>query len=551
MSQKINETQLNLALQAIRKTPNLSTRRAAKIYQVGHRRLGERLRGIPPRRDISANSRRLTDLQESVLSEYILELDSKGFPPRLCVVEDMANRILATRQDERVGQRWAGNFVRRRPELRTRFQRKYDYQRAKCEDPAVVRAWFELVRNTIAKYAIVDADIYNFDETGFMMGVISTGMVVTSSDGRKQAKKTQPGNREWVTVVQAVNSVGYAIPPFLVVAGKNHLESWYNEVDFPPEWRAGVTSNGWTTNEMAMEWIRHFEEFTTPRKLGVYRLLVLDGHESHHSIDFEEYCKKHNIVTLCMPPHSSHLLQPLDVGCFSPLKKAYGRQIEELMRQQITHITKEDFIPAFRAAFQDSLTENNIQGGFRGSGLVPFDPERVISTLDLKLRTPTPQNSRPSTADPWTSLTPHNPTQTTSQTSFIKERVTRHQGSSPTAILDAVESLSKGTSKVMYQLALLRAENQQLRKANETLSKRRRRTKRRLQEGGSLNLQEAQAIMDDRDVADQLKQETWSGGGRQPRTETRARRCGNCNETGHNSRTCPIVIETSEEENSE
>jgi hypothetical protein len=432
-----------------------------------------------------------------------------------------------------------------------RFQRKYDYQRAKCEDPEVIRGWFELVKNVVAKYGICDTDIYNFDETGFMMGVISTGMVVTSSDGRAQAKKTQPGNREWVTVIQAVSSMGYAVPPFLVMAGKNHLESWYNKVDFPPKWRAGVTSNGWTTNEMAMEWVRHFEKFTAPRKLGVYRLLVLDGHESHHSVEFEEYCKEHNIVTLCMPAHSSHLLQPLDVGCFSPLKKAYGRQIEELMRQQITHITKEDFIPAFRAAFQASLTESNIQGGFRGAGLVPFDPERVISILDLRLRTPTPQNSRPGTADPWTSQTPSNPTQAISQGSFIKERVTKHQGSSPTAILDAVDSLSKSTSQVMYQMALLQAEVQQLRKANETLSKRRRRTKGRLQKGGSLNLREAQAIMDDRDVAKQLKQEVRGGEGSRARTETRARRCGNCNATGHNSRTCPIVVETSEEDISE
>jgi hypothetical protein len=234
MSQKINETQLNLALLAIQKNPQLSVRRAAKIYQVDNRRLGERLRGIPPRRDISANSRKLTDLEEIVLVERILELHSKGYPPRLCIVEDMVNRIIELRDGKRVGSRWAANFVRRQPELRTRFQRKYDYQRAKCEDPAVIRAWFALVKNTITKYSIVDSDIYNFDETGFMMGVISTGMVVTSSDGQKQAKKTQPGNREWVTVIQAINSVGYAVPPFLIMAGKNHLESWYDEVDFPP-----------------------------------------------------------------------------------------------------------------------------------------------------------------------------------------------------------------------------------------------------------------------------------------------------------------------------
>ena len=82
-----------------------------------------------------------------------------------------------------------------------RFQRKYDYQRAKCKDPDVIRRWFELVKNTIAKYLICDADIYNFDETGFIMGVISTGMVVISSNGQAKAKTIQPSNREWVTVV--------------------------------------------------------------------------------------------------------------------------------------------------------------------------------------------------------------------------------------------------------------------------------------------------------------------------------------------------------------
>jgi hypothetical protein len=138
--------------------------------------------------------------------------------------------------------------------------------------------------------------------------------------------------------------------------------------------------------------------------------------------------------------------------------------------------------------------------------------------------------------------------QATSQSSFIKDRVMQHQDSSPTSILDAIDQFSKGTSKVMHQLALLQAEVRDLRKANETLSKRRNRKKSRLQEGGSLNLREAQALMDERDVADQLQQEMRKGGGRRAREEIRARRCGNCNGTGHNARTCQVVIETSKED---
>ena len=72
--------------------------------------------------------------------------------------------------------------------------RKYDYQRAKCEDLKVIREWFALVYNIKVKYGIFDDDIYNFDETGFMMGIIIAIMVVTASDGRSRVKQAQPGN---------------------------------------------------------------------------------------------------------------------------------------------------------------------------------------------------------------------------------------------------------------------------------------------------------------------------------------------------------------------
>ena len=83
-----------------------------------------------------------------------------------------------------------------------------------------------------------------------------------------------------------------------------------------------------------------------------------------------------------MPPYSSYLLQPLDVGCFSPIKKSYGFQIEKPIQLQINHITKLEFLPAFRQAFK-AFTEQNIKAGFRATGLVPYNPERVILCLNL------------------------------------------------------------------------------------------------------------------------------------------------------------------------
>jgi hypothetical protein len=458
----------------------------------------------------------------------------------------MANQLLRERDAPPVGKLWAHRFVRRQSKIRTRYLRKYDYQRAKCEDPKVIGEWFALVRNVKAKYGIVDDDTYNFDEVGFMMGIIFAGMVVTTSDGRGKAKLAQPGNREWATVIQGVNALGWAIPPFIILAAQYHLANWYTECNLPADWRIATTDNGWTTNAVGLDWIKHFDFHTAPRTKGKYRLLILDGHESHHSTEFELYCQQNNIITLCMPPHSSHLLQPLDVGCFGPLKQAYGRQVEDLMRAHINHISKLEFLCAFREAFFASMTEKNIRGGFTGAGLVPYDPERVLSKLDVRLRTPTPLNSRAGTPQPWVFQTPHNPQEANCQSTLIKTRIANHQNSSPTSMLAAVDQLTKGTMAVMHEVSLLRSEVSSLRKANEALSKRRRAKKTRVQLGGSLTMQDAMNLLGQSAVVGEGVQETQPDGSGAGGARTKVRCCGVCGKPGHNARTCQEAAEASD-----
>ena len=133
------------------------------------------------------NSRKLTDLEERTIVQYILELDVPTFPPRLRGVEDIANHLLYERDTPPIGKLWAHNFVKRQPQLRICRIRRYDYQRAKYEDPKVISDWFTLVRNMKAKYGILDDDIYNFDETRFIIGIIFLGIVVTTLDSRSKA----------------------------------------------------------------------------------------------------------------------------------------------------------------------------------------------------------------------------------------------------------------------------------------------------------------------------------------------------------------------------
>ena len=55
-----------------------------------------------------------------------------------------------------------------------------------------------------------------------------------------------------------------------------------------------------------------------------YRLLILDDHDSHVSWQFVLACHNYKILPLCLPPHATHLLQPLDIAIFGPLQKSYG-----------------------------------------------------------------------------------------------------------------------------------------------------------------------------------------------------------------------------------
>ena len=426
------------------------------------------------------------------------------------------------------------------------WMRKYDYQRAKCEDPKVISEWFALVRNVKAKYGIVDDDIYNFDETGFMMGIIFVGIVVTTLDGRGKVKLAQPGNREWAMVIQGVNALGQAIPLFIILAVQYYLANQYIECDFLADWRIATTDNGWTTNAIGLDWIKYFDFYIVPRTKGKYRLLILDGHESYHSTEFELYCQQNNIITLCMPLHSSYLLQPLDIGYFGPLKRAYGRQVEDLIQMHINYISKLEFLYAFRAAFFASITKSNIQGGFVGAGLVPYNPERVLSKLDVKLYTPTPPTLWPGIVQPWVFQIPHNPREADSQSTLIKTCIANYQNSSPTSMLATIDQLTKGTIAIIHQVALLQVEVSSLRKANEALSKRWRAKRTRMQLRGSLAIQDTYSLLDRKAIGEEGVQETQPSGSGIGGGRTKVRCYGVCGKPGYNARTCQEAAESSD-----
>jgi hypothetical protein len=528
------EGDLQLAIQDINSQQVQSNTHAAAIYKVPRRTLVDRRAGKRPRHDCEPNTKRLTKLEEKVIVERILEESERGIPSSKADVRDMADKLLRERGGKEVGKNWVDRFIQRTPELRTRWTRPYDRQRAVCEDPAVIRPWFTLVQNMKAQYGIADEDMYNFDESGFLMGKITPQLVVTSSDKPGKRKQLQPGDREWVTLVQGVSATGKVIPPFLIFAGKVLISNWF--YDLPRNWVIQVSPTGWTNNNLALAWLKHFDSHARP--VGLYRLLIIDGHESHCSVDFQDLCKEKKIITLCMPPHSSHLLQPLDIACFSPLKRKYGDAISALARSRIHHINKETFLPAFKEAFEKTFTTQNVCAGFRGAGLVPHDPEAVLSKLDVRLNTP------PSTTvedGAWEAKTPRNAREIEAQSTLIRNRMQIQRGSPASSLDEQIKQLSKGAQQIAHNMVLMQEKIDRLQDTVEASTKRRSRKRR------YIRAEETSTVGEVADLVAATVVDSCNNGDRLSKRVRTERHCGRCGKTGHNSRTCKVEIEDVDE----
>ncbi|OHW96491.1 transposase [Colletotrichum incanum] len=160
--------------------------------------------------------------------------------------------------------------------------------------------------------AIKPANRYNMDETGILEGKGSNGLVL----GRakiKSVRKKQPGSRAWVSNIECISAKGIPLHPLVI----------YKAV-VPPRSQP-------TTDKTAVTWLKRvFLPQTAPSQSGQARLLILDGHRSHTTTEFIWQCYINNVHLLFLPPHTSHILQPLNQSVFSPVKSAYRKELKYL-----------------------------------------------------------------------------------------------------------------------------------------------------------------------------------------------------------------------------
>jgi len=111
-------------------------------------------------------------------------------------------------------------------------------------------------------------------------------------------------------------------------------------------------------------------------------LLVYDGHGSHTTAEMIEYALQHNIILFCLIPHTTHRLQPLDVGCFGPLQAHWCNRCNEILEETGEGMDMKDVVREYFTARRKAFTEKNILQAWRKSGLRPLNPD-IFTTADF------------------------------------------------------------------------------------------------------------------------------------------------------------------------
>ncbi len=370
----------------------VSQRIVSKKYGIPRATLYDRINGSESATKAQEHLQRLSAVEEGLLSDWIVNQSALGLSPTHQQLRELAVRVLAARGDlQPLGKRWMEGFLRRNPRVKTLRGKGLDSARLNGATTEVITAFFQLMDIPLIR-AIRQENRWNTDEHGLLEGKGSNGLVLGHS-AKKIAIRKQLGSRFWTTIIECISATGKALPPLVIFKGDSVQAQWFEDEEELTDWRFTTSQNGWTSNSLALEWlIEVFIPLTRPQRPQEYRLLVVDGHGSHTTDDFMYECFKNKIYLLFLPAHTSHVLQPLDLSVFGPLKSYYRAEITAISYlSETTPIGKVAFIKAYKKARAKGITIKNLAAGWKASGLWPINPAKpLMSRLLVK-----PLNSPP------------------------------------------------------------------------------------------------------------------------------------------------------------
>lgn len=322
----------------------------------------------------------LTIEEENELKNWIFEMSDRRFAISRVRVIQMATQMVAAKcrkkgkQIKPLTARWWRGFKGRHPDVVKRRTDELQNARGEALVYKRVKHFYDSFKDVIENYNIDPSRLWNADECGIQ---IDAPLRETfTKKGRKKVHVKTTGNRTLITLMGCGSATGNSIPPALVFPGKKLTKAMLKGA--PTGTVAMCTENGYFTAKAFKQYLDHFAKHSRPTEQSPV-LLVIDGFAGHIDADVLSHAKKLNILIECFPSHSTHALQPMDVGIFSSFKSYYRRRYAEWIEKHSDQkLLKEDFASLMCEPFYMAFRALNLISAFSATGLYPMEPEKAF-----------------------------------------------------------------------------------------------------------------------------------------------------------------------------
>ena len=277
-------------------------------------------------------------------------------------------------KDGKAGRGWFDGFKSRHPQLTFRTPQSLSYSRAVAANEYVLADFFSKLGAIYGRLNLITKpmQVFNVDETGINI-VHKPGKVLAELGQHHVYSIASAEKGKTHTVVSCVSATGQVLPPMIVYPRKQRVPD-HLKCGCVPNTLFANSENGWINSELYLEWFKFFLSnipLTRP-------IIIQDGHTSHISIPLIELAQKNDVHMLCLPSHTTHILQPLDVGVFKSFKSNFSKACHKfLVGRPGQVITTAAIASLVHDAWYNSFTPLNILSGFKKCGIHPLNPGEV------------------------------------------------------------------------------------------------------------------------------------------------------------------------------
>ena len=363
-------------------TGDLTLRKASLMYNVPRSTLHDRVSGRIAMDSRPGRQPFLTMEEEEELVSFLLKCATIGYAHTRKEVLILMRRIVDSKGlDHSVTDNWWRRFRERHPQITLRTAMPLSQARAMAADEQVINEYFDMLEDTLVENGILDDPhcIYNLDETG--MPLNPKVHKVVDRVGAKHPSHIAGQTKEQITVLACTSAAGMTLPPF-VIFDRQTLNPEMIRGEIPGS-IYGLSAKGWINQELFEVWfMKHFLSYApSTRPL----LLLLDGHSSHYCPEVIRMASENQIIVFALPPHTTHLTQPLDKSAFASLKVCWKQVCHQFHISNPNRvITRYDFCKLLSEAWYQAMTVRNITAGFKVSGIYPFNRNVVLEKLPNK-----------------------------------------------------------------------------------------------------------------------------------------------------------------------